>query len=58
MESDVSGTALTDELAADNFPTSTGTFSAPSTLIGVTKFIETQESHKFKPLLHVPLELS
>ena len=54
----MSGTALTDELAADNFPTSTGTFSAPSTLIGFTKFIETQESHKFKPLLHVPLELS
>ena len=54
----MSGTVLTDELAADNFPTSTGTFSTYSTLIGFTKFIEIQESHKFKPLLHVPLELS
>ena len=54
----MSGTVLTDELADDNFPTSTGTFSASSTLVGFRKFIEIQEPHKFKHLLHVPLELS
>ena len=52
----MSGTVLTDELAASNFATSTGRFSASSTLVGF--IIELQEPHKFKPLLHVPLELS